>query len=65
VFQDGRSGGSSQRIREQVKEVFLESDGIYGSYKISDQMKNKDVVEYTCRNTVGKAMQDWAEEQGL
>lgn len=48
----------SQRIREQVKQLYDQSDSIYGSYKIADRMKNDKDLETTCRNTVAKAMQE-------
>ncbi len=48
----------SQRIREQVKELYDQSDSIYGSYKITERMKNDDQLETACRNTVAKAMQE-------
>lgn len=48
----------SRRIREQVKQLHIDSDHIYGSYKIAKQMKNNDELETACRNTVAKAMQE-------
>ena len=48
----------SQRIREQVKQLYDQSDSIYGSYKIADRMKNDKDLETACRNTVAKAMQE-------
>lgn len=48
----------SQRIREQVRQVYDESDSIYGSHKITRRMKNDDNLETACRTTVAKAMQE-------
>ena len=47
-----------QKIFEQVKRLYDQSDSIYGSYKIADRMKNDDQLETACRNTVAKAMQE-------
>ena len=48
----------SQRIREHVRQVYEESDGIYGSHKITKHMENDDSLETACRTTVAKAMQE-------
>ena len=48
----------TQRIREHVQAVHDESDQIYGSYKIAEQMQNDDNLESACRNTVAKAMNE-------
>lgn len=48
----------SQRIREQVKRLYHQSDRIYGSYKIAKRMNNDHALETACRNTVAKAMQE-------
>lgn len=48
----------SKRIRESVKQVHLESNQIYGSYKIADRLKHNDQLETACRNTVAKAMRE-------
>lgn len=45
-------------IRESVLEVYQQSNGIYGSYKIAEKLKSGDGLESACRNTVAKAMQD-------
>jgi len=48
----------SQRIREAVKQVYEESDGVYGSYKIAKQLQADDQLESACRNTVAAAMRE-------
>ena len=45
-------------IRESVMEVYRQSGGIYGSYKITEKLKSDERLETACRNTVAKAMQD-------
>ena len=48
----------SARIRTSVKQVYDESHGIYGSYKIADRLKKDDSLEAACRNTVATAMRE-------
>lgn len=48
----------SQRIRESVKQVHEESNQIYGSYKIADELGKDPLLETACRNTVAKAMKE-------
>lgn len=48
----------SRRIREDVKQLYEESNQIYGSYKITEQLKNSARLESACRNTVAKAMNE-------
>ena len=48
----------SARIRTSVKQVYDESHGIYGSYKIADRLKNDASLEAACRNTVATAMRE-------
>ncbi len=48
----------SQLIREQVKQLYEQSYGNYGSYKISIAMNENGELESACRNTVAKAMKD-------
>ena len=45
-------------IHESVLEVYHQSKGIYGSYKIAEKLKTDERLETACRNTVAKAMQD-------
>ena len=45
-------------IRESVMEVYQQSNGIYGSYKIAQKLKSDSHLETACRNTVAKAMKD-------
>lgn len=45
-------------IRRSVQQVYEQFKGIYGSYKIAEQLRSDDQVESACRNTVAKAMQE-------
>lgn len=47
-----------QRIQQAVQQVYVESHGIYGSAKITDQLQGRDELESACRNTVAKAMRE-------
>jgi len=49
----------SKRIREAVKQVYDQSDGIYGSYKIARRLQEDDGLESACRNTVAIAMREF------
>jgi putative transposase len=46
------------RIQAAVREIHAESRGIYGSYKIAEQMKQGENLEQACRNTVAAAMRE-------
>jgi hypothetical protein len=46
------------RIRTSVKQIYDESQGIYGSYKIADRLRKDDFLEAACRNTVATAMRE-------
>ena len=48
----------SERIHASVKQVYEESNQIYGSYKIADQLGKDDRLEAACRNTVATAMRE-------
>ena len=48
----------AERIRTSVKQVYEESDQIYGSYKIAKQLEKDDRLEVACRNTVAAAMRE-------
>ena len=48
----------STRIREAVKQVHEQSNGIYGSYKIAQRLQADDQLETACRNTVATAMRE-------
>lgn len=48
----------SERIRSSIKQVYEESNQIYGSYKIADQLGKDDRLEAACRNTVATAMRE-------
>ncbi len=45
-------------IRSSIKQVYEESNQIYGSYKIADQLGKDDRLEAACRNTVATAMRE-------
>ncbi|MEO1973927.1 MAG: IS3 family transposase [Pirellulaceae bacterium] len=47
----------TQRIDAAVREVHEQSQGIYGSYKISEEITEVAELESACRNTVAKSMQ--------
>ncbi len=45
-------------IQAAVRNVYEQSAGIYGSYKIAQQLSADEQQESACRNTVAKAMRD-------
>lgn len=47
-----------ERIRAAVREVHAQSHGIYGSYKIAQQLQQHENLEQACRNTVATAMRE-------
>jgi len=47
-----------ERLRRNIKRVFEESGGIYGSYKIAQELSEDDSLESACRNTIAKAMKE-------
>jgi putative transposase len=47
-----------ERIKESVACAYAESNGIYGSIKVADQLKKRDDLETACRNTVAAAMRE-------
>ena len=48
----------SKSIKAHVLDVYKSSHGIYGSAKISQEMRNSPERETACRNTVAKAMRE-------
>ena len=46
------------RIQTAVREIHAQSHGIYGSYKIAQQMQQSEGLERACRNTVARAMRE-------
>ena len=48
----------SERIRASVRQVHAQSHGIYGSWKVADQLQQRDDLEFACRNTVARAMRE-------
>ena len=45
-------------IKQTVQQVYHEHHGIYGSYKITDVIRQRDELESACRNTVATAMRE-------
>ena len=52
-------------IRSSIKQVYEESNQIYGSYKIADQLGKDDRLEAACRNTVASAMREMGLESRI
>jgi putative transposase len=48
----------SARIRTSIQQVYDESHGIYGSYRIADRLRDDDSLEAACRNTVATARRE-------
>lgn len=48
----------AERIQVSVKQVYEESNQIYGSVKIADRLGKDDRLETACRNTVAAAMRE-------
>ncbi len=48
----------SLRIQASVKQVYEDSNQIYGSVKIADQLGKEDRLDTACRNTVAAAMRE-------
>jgi len=46
------------QIKREVQQVYEESHGIYGSWKIADALQQRDNLESACRNTVASAMRE-------
>lgn len=57
-YQPGAQARRRARIRRDVRLVYEQSRGIYGSWKIADQMRQRDDLESACRNTVAAAMRE-------
>ena len=47
-----------EKLRRCIKQLFEESGGIYGSYKIAQELSDDDSLESACRNTIAKAMKE-------
>jgi len=45
-------------IQADVRKVYEQSNGIYGSCKIADKLKTDEQLETACRNTVASAMRE-------
>jgi len=63
-FYKSRSATPSRRaqrteaIKASVREVYERSKGIYGSYKIAEQLQADSRLESACRNTVARSMRE-------
>ena len=53
-----RRAARTEKIRDSVRQVFLENHAIYGPAKIARELANRDELESACRNTVAEAMQE-------
>lgn len=56
-----KPGPRAQRtaaIKEDVRKIYEQSHGIFGSYKIAEKLREDDRLETACRNTVAKAMKE-------
>lgn len=53
-----RRAQRTEAIKAAVRVVYDQSNGIYGSYKIADQLKADVQLESACRNTVARAMRE-------
>ena len=53
-----RRAQRTDAIKASVREVYEQSNGIYGSYKIAEQLQADERLESACRNTVATAMQE-------
>jgi putative transposase len=47
-----------ERIRQVVRQVHAESQGVYGSHKVARALRNREDLESACRNTVARAMRE-------
>jgi putative transposase len=47
-----------QRIEASVRQAHAASHGVYGSYKIAQELATNDALETACRNTVARAMRE-------
>jgi len=48
----------TETIKAAVRQVHASSNGIYGSYKIAEELEKSDEMETACRNTVARAMRE-------
>ena len=55
----------SARICTSIKQVYDESHGIYGSYKIADRLEGEEFLEAACRKTVATAMREMGRSKVL
>ena len=47
-----------ERLHHDVAKIHNESNHIYGSYKIAEELQSDSQLQSACRNTVAKAMQE-------
>lgn len=48
----------TEAIKASVRLIYDQFNGIYGSYKIAQQLKTNEQLESACRNTVARAMRE-------
>lgn len=48
----------TETIKANVRKIYEDSHGIYGSYKIAQKLRQDEQMETACRNTVAKAMKE-------
>lgn len=53
-----RRAQRTEAIKASIRVIYEQSNGIYGSYKIADQMRANEQLESACRNTVARAMRE-------
>ena len=58
VFEPSVRAVRHDQIKHTVQQVYDEHDGIYGSWKIADVLRERDDMESACRNTVASAMRE-------
>jgi putative transposase len=48
----------NEKIRHDIKKIYDDSNQIYGSYKIAQELQSDSQLQSACRNTVAKAMRE-------
>ena len=58
-----RRSQRTEAIKASVRIAYDQSKGIYGSYKIADQLRTDERLETACRYTVASAMREMGLER--